>query len=132
MKLPATAGAQLAAWLGLFVLELVLTRRFHPTLPIAALATAILLGGSAAAAYANLLSLWPRARETQRYLRYAGELLAVLGVLTWVVVGAIQGVYALLWHPDPLRFGLGFNLLSDAAFLSIHVALVALLARLMR
>jgi hypothetical protein len=120
------------AWIAVYAVELRLTRRFHPRLSIAALATAILVIASATAAYANLLHLWPRARARRAWGRYLAELAASIAASAGIAVIAIQGVYGLLWHPDPLRFGWAFNLASDAFVVGVHVMLLALFARLAR
>jgi len=49
----------LAVWLGVFVLWLLSTRLYHPTLTVAVSATAVLVSATALAVYANSLLLLP-------------------------------------------------------------------------
>lgn len=112
-----------ALWLGVLFFWLVATRQYHPTLAIAVSATTVLVLASALAVYINSLFLLPKFARRHLWWRYAATLAAAIIVLDLIAVPAIQSIYDLLWHPDPLRFGFWFNLMSDGFIIALHVAI---------
>ncbi len=108
------------AWLALWGLAVWLARPFHPTLTIDVLATLVLVAFYALAATVNQIGLAGRPLLARLPLLLAAEV-----GLTAAAVEAIQGVYALLWHPDPRRFGFWFNFASDFAGMNLVVAMAA-------
>ncbi|GJG89453.1 hypothetical protein tb265_46340 [Gemmatimonadetes bacterium T265] len=134
MKVPSLRAARhVDLWLGVFAGWLVATRAYHPTLAIAAGATAVLVGASAAAVYANHRLLGPRFAAGRRpRWSHVASVLALVGLLDLIAVPAIQLISAWLWHPDPRRFGFWFNVASDGAIIAAHVAAAATLAWVLR
>ena len=108
-------------WSGLFVCWLVVTRQHHPTLTIAASATAVLVSSFALAVYANSLFLFPRFARQRLWLRYGVSLLATVAVLDLAAVLLIQFIYDRLWGADPLRYGFWFNMASDGFGIAVHL-----------
>lgn len=128
-----TVALHVGAWLAVYAGWLAATRAYHPTPPIAAGATAVLVGASAGAVYANHLGLIPRLAAGGGPRRhYTAALLATVGFLDLAAVVAIQLIYAWLWHPDPRRFGFWFNVAADGAIIAAHVAVAAVLVSLSR
>ncbi|MGB9180366.1 MAG: hypothetical protein WCB68_14130 [Pyrinomonadaceae bacterium] len=124
-----------AVWSGIFLFWLVVTRQHHPTLTIAASATAVLVLSFALAVYANSLLLVPRFARQRRWLRYVISLLATVAVLDLVAVLLIQFIYDRLWGADPLRYGFWFNMASDGFGIAVHLVaamLVMWFARVLR
>ncbi len=112
-----------------------LSRDYHPTLLIDALATAVLVTVAALAVYANSRVLLPKYWERRSYGQYAVALLFTIGVLALIAVVVIQWIYDALWGPDPRRFGFGTNFVYECVFISIHVVIafgVMKFARLFR
>ncbi|MGA9998128.1 MAG: hypothetical protein WBP93_22130 [Pyrinomonadaceae bacterium] len=124
-----------AVWSGIFFFWLVVTREHHPTLTIAASATAVLVLSFALAVYANSLLLVPRFARQRRWLRYVISLLATVAVLDLVAVLLIQFIYDRLWGADPLRYGFWFNMVADGFGIAVHLVaamLVMWFARVLR
>ncbi len=119
-------------WLTVWILLTYATRSFHPTLMIAAVATACLELGSAAALYSNEFILLPRFARKGHWLAYAAGLLLVLCATAFAVVLTIQFFYDILWGPDPRRLGLTANLASDFAWTTVHILLGAAVFRFFR
>ncbi|GJG89449.1 hypothetical protein tb265_46300 [Gemmatimonadetes bacterium T265] len=111
---------------------LVATRAYHPTGAIAVGATAVLVGASAAAVSANARVLVPRFARPKRWGRYAAAVLATVAGLDLLAVPLIQLLYAWQWHPDPRRFGPGFNLAADGVFILAHLAAASVVAGIAR
>jgi hypothetical protein len=112
-----------AVWVAVFAFWLLLTRNYHPTLGIGVLATTLLVAAFVGAVYVNSYLLLPRLARRTSWWRYLLSLLAIVVVLDVVtVVLAIQGVYDLLWGPDPLRFGFWFNFAIDGIGIDAHLA----------
>jgi hypothetical protein len=109
-----------AVWSGVFTFWLIATRRHHPTLTIAILATAVLVAAFALAVYVNALLLRPR--YSRLWLQYAVLLVATVAVLDLGAVLLIQFIYDRLWGPDPLRYGFWFNVASEGVLITIHLA----------
>lgn len=120
------------AWLGVFAAWLVATRAYHPTRAIAVGATAVLVAASVAAVSANTRVLVPRFARRQRWGRYVAAVLATVAGLDLLAVPLIQLLYAWRWHPDPRRFGTGFNLAADGLFILGHLAAASLVAGIAR
>lgn len=99
---------------------LTVLRTHHPTLTIAILATALLIGSYAIAVYINQLLLIPRF-QTMGFGRYLVMLAGVLFFLTVGAVLSIQTVYDHFWGPDTRRFGFWFNFTTDLSGMMIYV-----------
>lgn len=112
-----------AVWLCVFMFWLLATRRFHPTLSIAVLATAVLVSASAWAVYVNRLFLLPRFARARLWWQYAASLLATVIILDLIAVLLIQIIYDRLWRPDPLRFGFWLNVASDGFIIVLHLTI---------
>lgn len=112
----------LVVWSGVFTFWLIVTRQHHPTLTIAASATAVLVSSFALAVYANHLFLLPAFARQRFWLRYAISLLATIVALDLIAVLLIQFIYDRLWGADPLRYGFWFNLASDGFGIAVHLA----------
>jgi hypothetical protein len=126
---------QVAAWSGVFVFWLLVTRQHHPTLTIAVSVTAVLVTSFVLAVYANSLFLLPGFARQRLWLRYVISLLATIAVIDLVAVLLIQLIYDRLWGADPLRYGFWFNMASDGFGIAVHVAaamLVMWVARFLR
>jgi hypothetical protein len=116
------------AWLGVFCFWLLITLDHHPTLILAAIATAIIVGCSAAAIYLNTSLLLPRFNR----LRWSGYLPLLLGLvllLACTAAASTGAAYDLLWGPDPLRYGFITNAALDGAMIALHLMLAMLLMR---
>ncbi len=111
-----------AIWSGVFTFWLLATRNHHPTLTIAASATAVLVAAFALAVYANHLFLLPGFARRRLWIQYAVALLLTIAVLDLAAVLLIQFIYDHLWGPDPLRYGFWFNVASEGALIIIHLA----------
>lgn len=110
-----------AVWSGVFVFWLLVTRQHHPTLTIAASATAVLVSSFALAVYTNSLLLLPRFAQRRFWLRYGISLLATIAVIDLAAVLLVQFIYDRLWGADPLRYGFWFNMASDGFGIAVHV-----------
>jgi hypothetical protein len=110
-----------AAWSGVFVFWLLVTRQHHPTLTIAASATAVLVSSFALAVYTNSFLLLPGFARRRLWLRYGISLLATIAGLDLVAVLLVQFIYDRLWGADPLRYGFWFNMASDGFGIAVHV-----------
>jgi hypothetical protein len=117
---------QAMLWVALWILLATATRVFHPTILIAASATACLELASLSAVYLNHSVLVPKFLATRRLFRYAAALLLSLSILTMAAVFAIQLLYDIFWRPDARRFGLWVNIESDFAWIALHVLAAAL------
>jgi hypothetical protein len=125
----------LFVWAGVFTFWILTTRQFHPNMTIAAAATAMMVSGSALMVYLNSLFLLPRLARRGRWLQYFIALLLTLAILDLITVLVIQVIYDALWHPDPLRFGFWFNILSDGFIIALHMIVsmgVVWMAKLLR
>lgn len=111
----------LAIWLAVFAFWFLMTRQFHPTTTLAILATSVLVTSSAVAVYVNQLSLIPRLARASRWWQYVVALLVTVLILALICASLIAFLYDWIWGPDPRRFGLGFNLLSDGIIIVLHV-----------
>jgi hypothetical protein len=111
----------LAVWSGVFLFWLLVTRQHHPTLTIAASATAVLVSSFALAVYANSLFLLPMFAQRRLWLRYVISLVATIAVLDLGAVLLIQFIYDRLWGADPLRYGFWFNMASDGFGIAVHL-----------
>jgi hypothetical protein len=112
----------LGLWLGVFAFWLFVTRDHHPTLMVAASATAALVSAFALAVYVNSLYLRPRFAKRRLWLRYVATLLATVAVLDLIAVLLIQLLYDLAGVPREVRYGFRFNMASDGAGIILHVA----------
>jgi hypothetical protein len=110
-------------WLWVFILLLLATRQYHPTLLIAISATAVLVSVSALAVYINSLFLLPGFARRRARAQYAVLWLATVIVLDLIAVQTIQAIYDWLWRPDPLRFGFWFNVMSDGFIIVAHLVI---------
>ena len=110
-----------AAWVALFAFWLFVTRGYHPTPLIGALATTLLVAAFAGAVYTNSYLLLPRFAGRGLWVRYSLWLIALVAVLDVAVVLAIRGVYDLLWGPDPRRFGFWSNFATDGVGILAHI-----------
>ena len=119
-------------WMGVFLFWLIVTRQHHPTLTIAASATAVLVSSFALAVYINSLFLLPRFARRRLWFRYVITLLATVAVLDLLAVLLIQFIYDSLWGADPLRYGFGFNMLSDGFGIAVHLVAAMLVMWFLR
>lgn len=120
-------------WLVILGVWVVVSRSHHPTLLINILATSVLVVASATAVYVNRSVLWPQFLRRRTDWLYVLELIFMVSVLDVIAVIAIQLIYDRLWGPDPLRYGFGTNLIYEAIFIGLHLAIgTAVLAMLRR
>jgi high-affinity Fe2+/Pb2+ permease len=112
----------LCVWLGVFAFWLFVTRTHHPTLIVAASATAVLVSAFALAVYVNSLFLRPRFAKRRLWLRYLAALLAAVAILDLFAVLLIQLLYDFAGVPREGRYGFWFNMASDGAGIILHVA----------
>jgi hypothetical protein len=112
----------LGLWAGVFSFWLFFTRWHHPTLIVAASATAVLVSSFALAVYINSLFLQPRFAKRRLWLQYAAGLLATIAVLDLFAVLLIQLLYDFAGVPREVRYGFLFNMASDGAGIILHVA----------
>jgi hypothetical protein len=117
----------LGLWLGVFAFWLFVTRSYHPTLMVAAAATAVLVSAFALAVYLNALFLQPRFAKRRLWLKYAAALLVTVAVLDLIVVELIQLLYDMAGVPREVRYGFWFNMASDGAGILLHVAAAMLI-----
>lgn len=117
-----SAIVHLAVWGCVFAAWLLATRQYHSTWPIALLATGVLVSAAALAVYLNRSLRVRRAALGFGWWRYGGSLLAGIALLDLGAVLLIQFIYDQLWGPDPNRFGFWFNVGSDGAIITLHVA----------
>jgi hypothetical protein len=110
----------IAIWLAVFAFWFFLSRPYHPTLLIDALATAMLVTVAALTVYVNSSLLVPRFWKRGLHGQYAGALLLTIAVLALIAVVLIGWMYDALWGPDPARFGFGTNFVYECVFISIH------------
>lgn len=123
-------AVHLAAWAALYGFWLVVTRGNQPSWPVAAVATAILVGAAAAAVYADWSVLWPRFAARGRWGAYALGLLGVVVALSFPTVVLIQVVYDAMGVPNEGRFGFWTNVGYEVAWLVVHLAGAAVVRRL--
>ena len=83
----------LLAWIAVGLFWLVTTRDFHPTWPLAIVATGSLLTCYAAASYVNLLILVPRYLRGGRAGIYAAALAGVMVVFTAMAIVVLRTYY---------------------------------------
>lgn len=121
-----------ATWLALLGVWVVVSRNHHPTLLINLLATSVLVAASATAVYVNAAILWPRFRQHRISWRYGFELICMVSVLDLIAVITIQVLYDWLWGPDPLRYGIGTNLVYEAIFIGLHLAVATAVLAIIR
>lgn len=112
---------QIIVWLGIFVVWLLSTRQYHPTLLIAIIATAILISTSALGVYINKRLLLSRFAQSRSWVNYATSLIVCITALDLIAVISIQTMYDQLWGPDPNRFGFWFNMASDGFIITMHM-----------
>jgi len=124
--------AQAALWFTLWTFFTIATRKFHPTIVIAASATACLESASACAVYFDGLLLVPNLLLLRRFLSYATAIFLSVAVITVAVVLLIQLLYDILWGPDARRFGFWTNAEYDFCWIAVHVVLAACLRRVWR
>ena len=110
-----------ATWLAILGVWVVVSRNHHPTLLINILATSVLVAASATAVYVNAAVLWPKFRWHRIRWRYGMELICMVSALDVIAVITIQVMYDRLWGPDPLRYGVGTNLIYEAIFIGLHL-----------
>ena len=108
-------------WLGVYVVWLLSTRQYHPTLLIAIIATAILISTSALGVYINKHLLWNRFSQRRSWVTYGIQLIMSIAALDLIAVISIQTIYDQLWGPDPNRFGFWFNMASDGFIIMLHI-----------
>jgi hypothetical protein len=113
----------LAAWLAILGVWVFVSRNHHPTLLINILATSVLVAASATAVYVNMSVLRPQFLRRRTGWRYILELIFMVSVLDVIAVITIQVIYDGLWGPDPLRYGFGTNLIYEAIFIGLHLAI---------
>ena len=108
-------------WLGVYVVWLLSTRQYHPTLLIAIIATAILISTSALGVYSNKHLLRKRLSQRRSWVTYGIQLIISIAALDLIAVISIQTIYDQLWGPDPNRFGFWFNMASDGFIIMLHI-----------
>jgi hypothetical protein len=113
------------AWLAVCLFWFVITRRHHPTLTLAIIATASLVLAYAAAAYGNFLVPMPRYWKTRRYARYVVTLLGTMVVLTALAPGIIRTSYFPTLGPDPDPNGLYVHFAIDFCGMAVHLLVAA-------
>jgi hypothetical protein len=129
---PKRTALHIALWVVVYLFWFFISRDHHPTLLIDGLATGVLVAVTAACVYANSLVLRPRLGAHRRPLQYAGELLGVILSADLLAVLTIQWIYDTLWGPDPLRYGFLTNVLYEAGFIGVHMAVAWVVGRVMR
>lgn len=122
-------ASHMAVWSGVFAFWLIVTRRHHPTLTLAASSTAVLVSSFALAVYANHLFLLPAFARRRLWLRYAVSLLATVLVLDLIAVLLVQFIYDQFRGADPLRYGFWFNMASDGFGIAVHLAAAMVVVR---
>ena len=121
---------QVAVWTFLWCFWSFMSRNNHPTLFIDLIATGLMLACFAAVVYFNWLVLVPRFWYRRQFGLYWLCLAFASCALTAAVVVLIQEVYDMLWGPDLLRFGFWVNYGLDFTGMMVHLALAALVVRL--
>jgi hypothetical protein len=116
------AWVHLAVWVGLYAVWLVVTRGNQPTLPVAVVATFVLVATAAVAVYADWYVLRPRFAARGKWGAYVVGLIAVVVVLTFPTVQLIQWVYDAADVPKEGRFGFWTNVGYEAAWYAVHLA----------
>ena len=112
-------------WFALWILFTIATRKFHPTVVVAASATGCLELASASVVYLNELLLVPKLLAVRRFFAYAAALFWSIAGITIAVVVLIQFLYDLLWGPNVRRFGFWTNIESDLVWIAVHVVFAA-------
>jgi hypothetical protein len=84
------------AWLALYAAAVLIFRPFHPTLPIALVATFLLIGSYSAAVLFDRHVIQRLIRQ-RGWSAYVLTLLLAEAVLTVAAVQSIQGLYDLAW-----------------------------------
>ena len=125
----SSRNSQVVLWFALWILFTIATRKFHPTLIIAASATGCLESASASAVYFNELLLVPKLLALRRFFSYAAALLLSIALITIGVVVLIQLLYEIFWGPDERRFAFSANIESDFGWIAVHIVLAAGLRR---
>ena len=125
MSRHARVAVHAAVWFAVFAFWLVVTRGNQPTWAVAVVATLILVGGSAAAVYADWYTLRPWFAARRRWLAYTVWLLAVVAALTFLTVPLIQAVYDAAGIPKEIRFGFWQNVGIEAMWYAVHVGAAA-------
>jgi hypothetical protein len=122
----------LATWLAILGAWVIVSRDHHPTLLINIFATSVLVAVSAMAVYVNAIVLWPQFRRHRIIWRYGLELICMVLVLDVIAVVTIQVLYDRLWGPDPLRYGIGINIVYEAIFIGLHLAVATAVLAIIR
>jgi predicted membrane-bound spermidine synthase len=122
----------LGLWVGVFAFWLFFTRQHHPTLIVAAAATAVLVSSFALAVYVNSLFLQPRFAKRRLWLQYAAALLATIAILDLLAVLSIQLLYDFAGVPREGRYGFLFNMAFDGAGIFLHVAAAMFVFRVVK
>jgi multisubunit Na+/H+ antiporter MnhE subunit len=120
-------GLALILWVALTAVWIAVTRSFHPTLAVAALATTSLVSCFAIAAWINEAQLLPRARATGRRGRYWCELVGVMLLLTGLALAGVHVAYRLLgpYPTGPIPRHYAIDLLGMAVHVAAARAIVA-------
>jgi hypothetical protein len=116
------AWTHVAVWSVLYVFWLIVTRGNQPTLPVATVATLILVGTAAAALYSDWVVLRPRFAAHGRWAVYAVGLMVVVAALAFPTVQAIQWVYDVADVPKDGRFGFRTNVGYEVVWYAVHLA----------
>ncbi|HPH64158.1 MAG TPA: hypothetical protein PLF40_00360 [Kofleriaceae bacterium] len=123
--------ASLLLWVAIGIGWLRLTRGFHATDQLAAIATASLVTAYAAAAYLNHLVLIPRYWRTGQHKRYALTLLAAMLTLTAIALAVLRTFYIRAIGPAAVnRLEVDFAL--DFFGMLVHVSAAALVVHVLR
>jgi hypothetical protein len=126
------AWIHVGVWVVLYAFWLVVTRGNQPTLPVATVATAFLVGTAAAAVYLDWYVLRPRFAAHGRWAAYAIGLLVVVAALAFPTVQSIQWVYDVAGVPKEGRFDFWTNVGYEVAWYAVHLAGGATLLALVR
>ena len=116
------AWVHLAVWVWLYAVWLVVTRANQPTLPVAVVATFLLVATAAVAVYADWYVLRPLFAARRQWGAYVAGLVAVVAAVTFPTVIAIQWVYDAADVPKVGRFGFWTNVGYEAAWYAVHLA----------
>lgn len=127
----ANATLSLLGWIGVGGFWLIATRGYHPSWPLAGVATASLVVAYAGASYVNHLILIPRYLRNGRPGIYAAALAGVMVVFTCVAIAVLR-----LFYVHALGLGavnsLGVDFGLDFFGMAVHVAGAALIVCLSR